>query len=282
MTAILLILNIIVGVIQQVARKESNKRQQGGVYSFSAAAAFLSLVFFSIRSGGNWNATGQTFSYAIIFSTAFAVTTITTMLAIQCGPLSLTSLVVSYSLVIPALYGIIFLQEPISLRLVLGIILLFVSIFLINREEGEQKKINLRWGIFAIITFFGNGICTTAQKLYQVRSGGSTECEFMMISMSIVVGVLLIAAIICEGKQLFKNLKEGAIWYGICGLGNASSNSLTMILALSMPASVLYPLLSAGGIVLTALISRIFYREKLSTPQKIGLVLGIAATIALS
>ncbi len=282
MNGVLLILSIVAGVVQQVARKESNKRGKGGVYSFSAAAAFLSLIFFTIRSGGNWNADGQTFCYAGVFATAFAVTTITTMLAIQCGPLSLTSLVVSYSLVIPALYGILFLNEPISIQLVLGIVFLFVSIFLINQERGEQKKITLRWGIFAVITFFGNGICTTVQKLYQVRSGGATECEFMIISMLIVVSTLMIAAVISEKRELFKNLKEGAIWYGICGLGNASANSLTMILALTMPASVLYPLLSAGGIVLTALVSILLYRERLSVEQKIGLVMGIVATILLS
>lgn len=282
MNGILFILAMLTGVVQQVARKEFNKRNSGGVYSFSAAAACFVLAFFLVTSKGSLHFTGQTIWYALAFALAYAITTITTMLAIQCGPLSLISLIISYSTVIPTVYGFVFLNEPVSFKLILGIVFLLVSLFFINQEGSAQKTITFRWIVFALITFFGNGACSTVQKVFQLKSGGSAESEFMIFAMCIVVGILALMAVITEKKECGKNLKEGFVWYGICGLGNGITNFLVMLLALSVPASVMYPLLSAGGIVVTILVSMLLYREKLSAMQKIGFVLGIAATVLLS
>lgn len=283
MNALLLILSVITGVSQQVFRKEYNKRYTGGVYSFSVVSAIFVLLFFLLTAKYPLAMTGQTMGYATIFALSYAITTITTMLAIQCGPLALTSLMVSYSTAVPTLYGFLFLKEPLTLRLGLGLLLLCISLFFINREgKKEEKTLTLRWGILAFVTFFGNGLCGTVQKAYQVTTGGAAEGEFMIFAISIVVAILLVATLVTEKKETLSNLKQGVLWSGLCGIGNACTNYLGMLLALTMPASVLYPLSSAGSIVLTAVVSILFYREKLSGMQKIGFLLGIAAIVALS
>lgn len=55
-----------------------------------------------------------------------------------------------------------------------------------------------------------------------------------------------------------------------------------MILSNTVPASVMFPFIAAGGIIATALVSMFVYKEKLSTQQKIGFVLGILAIVALN
>ena len=106
--------------------------------------------------------------------------------------------------------------------------------------------------------------------------------EFLIFAISIVVVILLIATLVTEKKETLTNLKQGILWSGLCGIGNGCTNYLGMLLALVMPASVLYPLTSAGSIVLTVIVSIFLYREKLSNMQKIGFLLGIAAIVALS
>ena len=49
-----------------------------------------------------------------------------------------------------------------------------------------------------------------------------------------------------------------------------------------MAASLMFPLISAGGIILTYIVSRFAYKEKLSLNQNIGVVLGVAAVIFLN
>ena len=67
-----------------------------------------------------------------------------------------------------------------------------------------------------------------------------------------------------------------------CGLANGLSNMLVIMCAVLLNASVMYPIISAGGIVISSLVSIFAYREKLSTPQYIGLFLGIGAVVLCS
>ena len=59
-------------------------------------------------------------------------------------------------------------------------------------------------------------------------------------------------------------------------------NLLVMILSAAMSVSVMFPLISAGGIVVTFLISFFIYRENLSKKQYAGLAVGILAILFLS
>ena len=49
-----------------------------------------------------------------------------------------------------------------------------------------------------------------------------------------------------------------------------------------MPASVMFPVISAGGVVLAALVSVLLYKEKLQSQQWIGMCLGTRAIVALN
>ena len=205
------------------------------------------------------------------------------MLAICTGPLALTSLILQYSLVLPALYGLIVLDEAMSAMLILGIVMLLVSLVFINIEsKGEKKKITLKWGIYAFLSFAGNGACSIIQKEQQMHFDGLYKNEFMILALFIVVIVLFASAFITERDKLTYNLKKGVLWYAICGLANGAVNMLVLVLSLRMPASVMFPVVSAGGIILTAAISILVYKEKLSTYQIIGMILGTVAIVFLN
>jgi multidrug transporter EmrE-like cation transporter len=62
---------------------------------------------------------------------------------------------------------------------------------------------------------------------------------------------------------------------------NAGINFLFMVLAV-MPASVVYPILSAGGTLITAVVAYFVYKEKLSPMQLVGLGVGIASIVLLN
>ena len=85
-----------------------------------------------------------------------------------------------------------------------------------------------------------------------------------------------------EGKKFVKDIKAGWLFWLACGLGNGVVNYLVLILSGEMPASVMFPLISAGGILATFLVSLFLYKEKLSKYQNIGLILGIISVIFLN
>ena len=55
-----------------------------------------------------------------------------------------------------------------------------------------------------------------------------------------------------------------------------------MIMLGLMPASVVFPLISGGSIVLTYVVSRVFYNEKLSRRQMVGFIFGILSIVLLN
>ena len=75
----------------------------------------------------------------------------------------------SCSLLLPSFYGIIFLSEPIGIKLIVGIVLLVVALVMINYEKDAVPS-SLKWAICAVLAFVGNGMCSVVQKLEQNTS----------------------------------------------------------------------------------------------------------------
>lgn len=283
MVNIFLLLTIVVFVsVQQVTKKAFNVKVAGGAMSFSAASCVAAVVVFLITSGGKMQFSADFLPYSLLFAVSYSVTVVTGMLAIMAGPLSLTCLVTSFSLIIPTLYGILVLQEPVSTNLFIGLGLLAVALVLINLEEKGEKKITLKWAVYVLLAFVGNGMCSTVQKVQQIACGGQYKSEFMIVALCISILSIGLVALFTEKKSAISNLKAGFWLYTICGLANGGANFLVIFLSSRMAASVMFPVISAGGIVLTFLISLFFYKEKLSKWQILGSALGLVSVIFLN
>ena len=285
MNSILIILVVITISAQHVAKKNYSERTGGmGAITFSALSALVAGLFFMFQIKFPINIDTAIIPYAIIFGLGYGSAILCSVLAIACGSLSLTSLITSYSLIIPTLYGMFFLNEEISSFLIVGLLLLMVSLFLINfvKNTTSGEKITLKWLIYVTVAFFGNGICSAAQKVQQVDFDGKFKAEFMVIALIIVVASLLILSLFIEKKEIIPSIKKGVLPIVICGGANGVANLLVMILSTRTSASVMYPLVSAGSIVLTYFISKFWYKEKLTTTQNIGFSLGVASVIFLN
>ena len=69
----------------------------------------------------------------------------------------------------------------------------------------------------------------------------------------------------------------------LAGSFNVLQNLLVIILAsTTLPTSVTYPVLAVGYLALTSLGAKLFFKERLSLKQWIGLAVGAAAVVVLS
>jgi multidrug transporter EmrE-like cation transporter len=116
----------------------------------------------------------------------------------------------------------------------------------------------------------------------QVRFSGNYKSEFMIIALAITAVAALVMTLIKERKII---QKQSPLCYSlgvICGAANGAVNLLVMILSGRMPVSLMFPIISAGGIVATFIISTVFYKEKLSRPQLVGFILGTVSVVLLN
>ena len=282
MNVLFLLLIILALSFQHISCKSYNQKSDV-VFTFSALVPLFAITFFIIPLKGSFEFNFTAFLFSIGFAVMYCMGVLGSLLAIMTGPLSLSSLIAAYSLIIPASYGLIFLKEPVSVFLIVGIVLLLVSLFLINMEKkGEEKKITLKWVFYALLTFVGNGGCSTVQKMQPLYCDGKYKNEFMVMAYAIAVILLFIPVILKERKGFVKNLRTACPYALIYGVSNGAVNFLVILLSTMMAASVMFPLISAGGIVLTVLVSIFIYKEKLSREQILGVILGVGAIVALN
>lgn len=278
----LLLAIIIIGVsAQDVLKKSFNNKNIGTTFIFSAVSVLAATVFFILSSGMKLNFNMEILPYSMLFALSYGTATVGTFIAIRAGSLSLTSLVISYSLIIPTFYGLLFLNESAGVFMFIGIALLLLSLLLINLKKGDTK-ITKKWVLFAILAFIGNGMCSTSQKIQQLAFDGNYKNEFMIIALATVFVTLLVVSLFAEKGKLKASLKAGAVHMILCGAINGLVNLLVMVVSGMMPNSVMFPLISAGGILLTAFLSRFVYHERLSSTQIAGLICGTAAVVFLN
>ena len=104
-------------------------------------------MFFVCSAGFKLDMNPALIPYSIGFAVTYGMTVMFSMIALNYGSMSLTSLVTSYSLIIPTFYGLLFLGDPSGPFLYVGLVLLFASLTLINLRKGDMK-ISGKWYYF--------------------------------------------------------------------------------------------------------------------------------------
>ena len=279
---IIYLISIILGVsFQNVVKKPYTQKTSGkGLYFFCLLVSISAMLFF-IFTSANIKFSEDLLVYAVFFALSYITATVCNLYAVSCGPVSLTSLILSYSLIIPTVYGFVFLKDPINPRMVFGLILLVISLFLINKKD-KESNLTAKWLMFSMLAFVGNGMSSVIQKMQQKAFDGAFKNEFMILSLAIVTAVIAVFVAVNERQNIKTYAKAGWHLAILCGIANGIVNLFVMILSGIMPVSVMFPMISAGGIIVTYLVSRFFYNEILTKAQFIGFIIGIASVIFLS
>lgn len=269
--------------LQNIMKKQYNtKSAVRSGFLFSGVTTTFSALLFFLTSGFKLHFTLAILPYSVAFALSFSSSIAGSFFAIKYGSLSLTQLFTSYSLLIPTFYGIFFLNERLKPIAIVGFVLVLVSVLLISGRKGEIK-ITGKVALFLLLGFVGNGMCSTVQKIEQLKFDGGYKSEFMIVALLMCTVFFFAAAFITEkpklnGKELKALLPFGAI-SGIC---NGSVNYLVMVLTSMMSTSLLFPSISAGGIAIGFVVSIFVYKERLTAKQCVGYFLGTVSVVLLN
>lgn len=284
MPVLIILLCTFTNSIQNIFKKQYSVRTGGGEYTFSLLTSFFALLFFLFTTK-EIKFIPEILPYSFFFAVCYAVATVTMVLAVKIGSLTLTSLFLSYSLIIPTLNGLIFLGDKAGIFQYIGITALLISIYLVRAERDKtatEKRVSIKWLIYVISGFIANGMCSVIQNAQKLKFGGAHDGNFMITSLSIAVLIFAVAVLTAERVILLSCLKNGAFIGALNGLCNGATNLLVMVSLAFVASSVFFPLISAGGIILTFLFSVIIYKEKFIPRQIVGLIFGIAALVCLN
>ena len=280
MAYILLLFTTVLLALQNISMKQySVKAEKSKQLVFSGISTLAALVFFAVTAGAFEFNLGL-LPYSIGFAIAYAAAVIGINLAIANGSLAISSLVNSYSLLIPAAYGVFILKDSLSPVAYVGIACLAVSLFLINTKS-EKIKFSVKWIVFLLISFIGNGMCSTVQKMQQLKFDGAYKNEFMIIALAIDA-VIFAVFLLCTQKNLKFHLKNSIKYAAVSGFANGLANLLVMLLTALLPSAILYPSISGGSVVIMFFVSIFVYREQLTKQQQAGYLIGVLSVVLLN
>ena len=195
-------------------------------------------------------------------------------------------------MLVPFFYGVWFLRESVSVAQILGTVLLtgFIILQAVSQDKNTEKQSIKTKAIFfalCLIIFFLNGLTGVIAKAHQISAGAVDEVSFIVISCALtaIFSLILLAFEFLrnrreKSRQVMTTLKFKPMWImALIGATTYTGNFLHLIAASDVPASVQFPLVSGGVIVLFALVSFFAFREKLTVKEWISIGGAFAATV---
>lgn len=211
----------------------------------------------------------------------------------------------------PFVYGVAFLKEQITACKIVGMVLL--TFFMILQVTGKSKneKKSVLYAVFCICVFVVNGSVSVVTKSHQINPEAVDTKSYLFLTHSMTIGLALIVfavyAAIAKIKksaerktaldetqpvsaensesvtvlgQLKPFFKPKAILLCISlGVVMSAGTLFLLLAARSVPASVQYPVVSGGVIVLSALTSVVVFKDKLSIREIIAIAGAFVSTV---
>ena len=265
-------------VMQKIYQKRTDDTTEGGV-DFSIISGLFSIVILILTSGFSISFTWYSMINAVLKSTCCLAYTIIGFRIMKESSVSIYMLfLMSGGMLVPSVWGWIFLNEDPKPLHILGLAVILVSIIInnIGKEKLSAKLLLMCCAVFVL-----NGFVSVFSKLHQVNTTYEmvSTVEYAMLSaiaslfMSLVLKVwLALKKSKADVKKLKISLLPIIIVLAYSILGTVSS-ILQLEGAKNLPASMLYPMITGGSVALTGVFALIFFKEKLSARGWISVTL---------
>ena len=271
--------------------------------------AFTAVAFFLINgflNGFGFPFTPFSFLMACIMTVLCGTYVILGFKIISMGNIAIYTLFLMLGgMTLPYFYGLFFLNEAqtqtsllfsgnnVLLFRIIGVVLMIVSVILSAGGENtaEKKKTSRLFILLCILVFCLNGGVSITSKIHQLEVNASRAVTaqgfvFLAAVIKTVIFSVIYLLMRLRDKRLPESerpapirLKPGAVGIILASaLVDGVSYLLQLIGASHLPASVLYPLVTGGSIILTSLCGRFFFKEKLSRRAVIGIALCFVST----
>ena len=271
-------------VSQSVSVKYYRQKSED-VLLFNAVKSLAAFLALAVILVWNFRFHAPTAIYGVLYGVFLAISMHTGYKALCLGPMSLTGMIVSFSVILPIAYGIVFARENPTVFQGVGLVFFcFIRGFTSLRagtppaSQETSAKDRKKWLVYVFLTFVANGLCSVVQKMHQSAYPHRQLGEFVLYACGFCTLVFGVAYL---KKRTAHNSVCGIGLAGFAGLSNAAANFCTLLLAGNEYAAVMYPVISAGTVLAALVCGRVLFGEKLGLGQWAALLCGLAAVVLL-
>ena len=190
-----------------------------------------------------------------------------------------TLFLMSGGMLLPYLFGVLFLDEPLTVWRIVGVVLILAAVLLTNRARLERS---VTFVLLCVAVFVLNGFVSILSKCHQIHTVYETV-DSMAFVMYSGLGKFFFSAVAlaCRRggrKPAFAAKSTPWLVLGSALIGGVSY-TFQLIGAKALPATVLYPLVTGGCIVFSALAEKLYFKAKLSPFQWASIALCFLGTV---
>lgn len=188
------------------------------------------------------------------------------------------------AILVPSAYGILFLQESITLLKIIGIIMMLIACIFMNLDEIKLKDSTLTYYSFCILLFLFNGAYCTIIKMQTIYH--NEEKQSMIMITFALMGIIALVNLLCTEKentlQAFKLSKNCLPFLILCLISATLAINLLMYILPLIDTAILYTVQNGGVLILSALYSIFLFKEKLSHKKLLGIIIAVISITILS
>ena len=198
--------------------------------------------------------------------------------------LAISTVANKMSVIIPVIFAITFLGDHITFLKITGISLALIGVILTTTAK-SKLNFDKKYLPLILIIFFGQGIADCLFNFAQHYYVDGYESKIFIATMFIgafTTGMIMLIPRLVQKKS--KLHIRNVLW----GIGLGVPNFLTVYFFFQalesgfMESSQVYPILNMGVIVLSAISGLLLFKEKLSIPNWIGILISIGAIAAIT
>ena len=263
-------------------RQNGERKDSGTFYNF-----FLLISVFlgwCVLYALDFSFDAKVLVYSALFGLCYTVTNIGSINALKHGPVALTASLVGLSLILATIWGFFFWGAKVTVPVIIGLILVVVSIVLcLYSKEKEKKSFSLKWLFYVSLAFFGNAGATIIQRTQQIQYGGQHGNMLMVFAIgfsAVAYLFIYLKSNRCDSRVMLK-----CSWWlpVLAGIFNVALNALVMLMAMTdLSPSLIYPVVSVGGLAVVTIFSLFVFKEKMYPKQWVGVAIGAVAVVLLS
>ena len=187
-------------------------------------------------------------------------------------------------ILVPLLYSTMFLGEQLQWYQYAAIVLMLVSFVLMNHKEIKLKGTSWSYYIYCAILFLSNGLYGTLLKVQSVYDD-SQKNEMIILTYGFVSVIGLVQLMIKEKKNtlsVFRFSKKAVLPLVLCLICAAVAINMLVLAIPMINVAVLYTVENGGVLLLSAIYSFIFFKEKPQFATILGIIVATASITILS
>lgn len=271
---------------KQYQRNAGEGLRSSFLYNVISPLLFILIMFF--YDGMKLSCTWYSLVMALIWAVICNAMTFFQIKALSKGKVANYSLfLLGGGMILPVIYGA-FVGDDFGVFKIIGIVLVCIAIL---TKIDVKEKSNVYTLICLIIVFILNGLAGVLSAVYQsdlLTFDKISSEQFSILRSFTTVGLGAIMLVVSsvfgnkeENVKLFSNDNlKGMPWALVSGGINGLANLLLLFSLVSVQASLQYPIITGGGIFLSALVG-LFFGEKPDVKTWISVAFAVAGTIVM-